>query len=316
VLYFVTPAWNVFPGISRLFDETVRILGDDVPAQHIYLDTINRCTADDIVVFGAWHQAYAVPIRRCKASMKIIEFSSPLLQQELTQVEATYFTTILSMLDRNYIQGIWLVDRDNYETFSKVNDNIFYTPHPFDPAPYKMYQHESTEKSDVAFFTVFTNRQKNVLTQLAAARCAQNDLEFKLYVNGLPEQYRQFADMIGLKYNDLGWLPHDDYHAWLGSMRLLIQVSLSEAFSYVAAESMALGTPVLMSPVVARTMGVALKIFDCSCVSEIANAISCLLQLPAEQYQEYSEMYQRTIADRAEQSNKEVRNVFTDLAAP
>jgi len=316
MLYFVTPAPGMFPGISRLFDETIHALGAEVPSQHIYLDT---CVAtpkpEDIVIFGAWHPQYAIPLRRCQAQTKLVEFSSPLLQQELTQVESHYFMTILDLLRKKVIQGVWLVDRDNYELFGTVDDNVLYTPHPFDPAPYLTHAHQSDERSDVAFFTVFTNRQKNVLTQLAAARIAQNDVEFSLYVNGLPEPYQQFARTIGLKYRDLQWLPREDYCTWLGSMRLLMQVSLSEAFSYVAAESLALGTPVLMSPVVAHNMGIALRIYDSSSVTEIANAITCLLQMAEDAYCEYSTACQQIVTERAAESNAVVRRVFADMVS-
>jgi len=238
MLFFVTPQEGVFPGVSRLFDETISVVG----GEHIYLRDLHKVTKEDIVIFGAWHSQYSTAIRRCKAKKKIIEFSSPLLQQDLSGVESEYLLTILQLLDKKVIDGLWVVDEGNYKVL-KDKEGVFYTPHPFSLERLKKYQMKEKDKEGVTLFTIFHPR-KNVLAQLAGAKLAQEENAFMLFTNGMPSMYQQFANLIGLNFYDWGFLPQTDYFSWLASSRLLLQATLSEAFCYVAAQGLGLGVPV------------------------------------------------------------------------
>lgn len=79
MLYFVLPAPGVYPGIARLFSETISIVG----GKQIYLADMHQVTEEDVIMFGAWHPRYAMAIRReCKAKRKYLHWASPLLQAE------------------------------------------------------------------------------------------------------------------------------------------------------------------------------------------------------------------------------------------
>ncbi|MCK4860180.1 MAG: glycosyltransferase [Candidatus Omnitrophica bacterium] len=313
MIYFLTPFEGTFPGISRLFEETINIVG----GEHIYLNDLHKVREKDTIIFGAWEpSAYPLAIRRCKAKNKIVHWASPPLQAELASVEIDYLNTILNLLDKNVIQGLWVIEKNNYEILKR--EGVFYTPVPFSLERLKRYRKKGRDKEGVCFFTVFHNKQKNVLTQLGGVLLAQKETDFfTFFVNGLTEQQKKFVDMIGLQYTDLHFLPLVEYFECISSARLLLQVSVSEAFSYIAAESLALGTPVLSSPIVARNMGLEeqkLIVNDISNANEISSLISQILEMGDKEYDTLCRDSIKAIEKTAEENNKAARDfAFLEL---
>ena len=312
MLYFVLPEERAFPGIARLFAETIAVVG----GKQIYLADMQQVTEEDSVMFGAWSPRYAMAIRRgCKAKRKYLHWSSPLLQAELAGVELGYLSTIMDMLNKDIIDGIWMNDKGIYDTYKDIG-NIFYAPAPFDPTALKQYRKKAIDKEGVFFFTVFSNKQKNIAVQLAAAKQAQKECPFVLYVNGLTPEFAAFADTIHLRYEDLKHLPSDDYFEWLSSARLMLGVSVSEAFAYTCAESLGLGVPVLMSPVVANNMGFEdgeLIVNDISSVEKIKEYILDVLDASEEVYSLMCDMCQIAIKNTATRNNGMIKGMFFSL---
>ena len=312
MLYFVLPEKGTYPGIARLFSETIAVVG----GKQIYLADMHQVTEEDVVMFGAWHLRYAMAIRRnCKAKRKYIHWSSPLLQAELAGVELGYLSTIVDLLNKDVIDGIWMNDKGIYDTYKDLG-NIFYAPAPFDTTKLDSYRKGVEERGDVSFFSVFHNKQKNVLTQLSGAKRAQVEHPFTLYVNGLTPDQTAFVDMIGLKYCDLHYLPSSDYYEWLSMSKLCLQASVSEAFSYIAAEILSLSVPLLMSEVVARNMGVEderLIITDISSVDEIKEGISNILCADEKPYNNMCYMSRIAVDNTATRNNKAIRDMFASL---
>ena len=308
MLYFVTPSEGAFPGVSRLFDETIAVVG----GEHIYLSDLYKVTKDDTTIFGAWSPAYAMALRRVKGE-KIIQWASPLLQTELAQVEAGYLGTILQLLDKGIIQGLWVNDANNYEILKR--EGVFYTPTPFSVEQLKKYRMKDKDKEGVNLFTIFHPR-KNVLAQLAGAKLAQEEYGFMLFTNGMPSMYQQFANSIGLNFYDWGFLPQKDYFSWLSSARLSLNVFLSESFAYTCAEALALGVPVVMSPVVAKNMGIdggELTVNDISSAEEISSRIHAILQSDGKSYRKLCENSISAIKQTSEQNNKSVKQTFLNI---
>jgi glycosyltransferase involved in cell wall biosynthesis len=309
MLYFVLPEERAFPGIARLFAETIAVVG----GKQIYLVDMHQVTEEDTVMFGAWSPRYAMAIRRgCNAKRKYLHWSSPLLQAELAGVELGYLSIIMDMLNKGVIDGIWMNDKGIYDTYSDLG-NLFYAPAPFNPAALKRYRKEAIDKEGVFFFTVFSNKQKNIAVQLAAAKQAQKEQPFVLYVNGLTPEFTAFADAIRLRYVDLKHLPSDDYFEWLSSAQLMLGVAASEAFAYTCAESLCLGVPVLMSPVVANNMGVSDKrviINDISSVEELKEGILNVLSADEKEYEFMCEVSIKAIEYIAIRNNQMIIDVF------
>ena len=309
MLYFVTPGKGAFPGIRRLFKETQLVVGGEL----LYLNELQKVGAEDAVMFGAWHPNYSIAIRRCKAKRKYLHWASPLLQTELAGVEVEYLSTIFKLLDRKILNGLWVIDMGIYDTCQHLGDNIYYAPAPFDPKHLRSYCKSVSDRSEIMFFTVFHNRQKNPLVQFAAAKLAQKERPFTLYVNGLTPSQTAFVDMLQLKYCDLHFLPTVDYFEWLSTAKLGLQVSASEAFSYVAAEILALGVPLIMSPVIAKNMGITDKrliISDISSVEEIRSAILNVLHMPDTDYGDMCSECQAAVEVTAEKNKGKIRWLF------
>jgi hypothetical protein len=311
MLYFVTPGENQFPGIMHLFEETQAVVGGEL----IYLSDLQKANEEDTVIFGAWSPQYAMAIRRnCKAKKKYLHWASPLLQAELAGVEIGYLNMIMTLLKQEVLDGIWVLDKGVYDAYKDIG-NVFYAPAPFNADSLSGYRKGVEEREDVSFFTIFHNKQKNVLCQLASAKQAQKENPFTLYVNGLTPVQTAFVDMIKLKYCELHFLPQKDYFEWLSLSKLGLQVSASEAFSYVTSEILSLGVPVLMSPVVAHNMGMEnntrLIVNDISSVEEIKEGILDILGADEDEYMFMCRSCRTAIEHTAIRNNREIADMFS-----
>lgn len=314
MLFFVTPAENQFPGIRRLFAETQAVVGGEL----IYLSDLQKVKEEDVVIFGAWSPPYAMMIRRnCKAKKKYLHWASPLLQTELAGVEISYLNTIMNFLEQEVLDGIWMIDKGIYDTYKDLG-NIFYAPAPFDPNKLSDYRKGVADRADVSFFTIFHNKQKNALCQLASAKEAQKENPFTLYVNGLTPEQTAFVDLIKLKYCELHFLPQKDYFEWLSLAKVMLNVFVSEAFAYTCAESLGLSVPTIVSPVVANNFSYSTKsmkklvVKDISNPHEIAEKIISVLELDDEEYNELMEDCHKTVLGVAERNNKKVVDCFRE----
>ena len=310
MLFYALPSEGAFPGIARLFRETQAVVGGEI----IYLSDLGKVKEEDTVIFGAWSPQYAMAIRRnCKAKKKYLHWSSPLLQTELAGVEIGYLNTIMNLLEQEVLDGIWVVDKGIYDTYKDLG-NIFYAPNPFNADKLSGYREGVEEREDISFFSIFHNRQKNVLTQLSGVKQAQMENPFTLYVNELTPEQTAFVDTIKLKYCDLHFLPQTDYFEWLSLTKLGMQVSVSEAFSYISAEILDLAVPLLMSPVVANNMGMEnntrLIVNDISSVEEIKEGILDILSADEDEYMFMCRSCRTAIEHTATRNNQMIVDMF------
>jgi len=310
--YFVTPGKGIFPGIRRLFEEVQAVVGGEL----IYISDLKKVKEDDTAIFGAWDNRYSMAIRRgCKAKKKYLHWASPLLQTELAGGEIGYIGTIMQLLKQEVLDGIWVIDKGVYDTYNDLG-NIFYAPAPFNPAKISDYRKGVEERDGVSFFSIFHNKQKNVLTQLSGAKQAQKESPFTLYVNGLTPEQTAFVKTIGLTYCDLHFMPKEDYFEWVSLSKMGMQVSVSEAFDYIAAEFMGLSVPVLMSHVVARNMGVIdekLIINDISSVDEIEQGILNVLYADDDEYMLMCRSCRTAIENTAIRNNRDIKDMFSTV---
>jgi len=145
----------------------------------------------------------------------------------------------------------------------------------------KRYRWEAKDKEGVFFIPNPYHKQGIVM--LDAVHLARKECGFTLFANGL-KKYKEYADAINLRYLDLGVLPRDDYLEWLASSQLLLHVNASED---IIEESLALGTPVLISSLVAKNMGIdeeKLIVNDVSSATEISSLIRAILTSDGKSY--------------------------------
>lgn len=227
-----------FVGASRVLKE----LSNIGLADFVYLDSLELPLKHDLVIFAGFHPSYNVLIPRIEAERWVL-WTSPLLQAELAEVEIPYLECLLHNDD---IQRIWVGSKGCYEALKDVSEKVFYCPYPVDVKRVRAHKAE-VEKDAVGMFLPFHNRQKNIYGQLAACRIFQKEHPLKLYTNGMLPSQRRFANNIGVLYEDLGFLPEDEYYRWVQKFQLMLHVTLSESWAYVVSDAMLLGTPCLVS---------------------------------------------------------------------
>ena len=177
----------------------------------------------------------------------------------------------------------------------------------------KRHRWKAKDKEGVFFIPTLYHKQGIVM--LDAVHLAQKEWDFTLFASGL-KKYKEYADAINVRYYDLGVLPRDDYLEWLASTKLSLSVSSSEDFAYIAAESLAMGVPCIVSPVVAKNMGIAeekLVVKDISSAEEISSRISRVLALGDESYRKLCEKCASAIKQTSERNNKSVKETFINI---
>lgn len=136
------------------------------------------------------------------------------------------------------------------------------------------------------FFAAAEAGRKNVLNTLLAL--ADLGVAFRLVLNGLSADpfYRSVLERLRIPFEERGWMPRPEYEEAVAGATLGLQPSFAESFSYVAAEHLAAGVPVVASnmvPVVARLpleVRRELIVSNPESVAEIRDRILRLLRRP------------------------------------
>ena len=251
MIYTVTPAENCFPGVHRHLSEL-----EQFGTRHIYLDQLNQVTDQDAVIFGAWEpNAYPMAIRRCKARLKAVLFTSPLLQAQMNEPELIFLDTILKLRENGVIGCIFFADYGTYEVFKDLMPDVHHLPHPADPKKIEPYilepkDYTGEQKKDIFMYLPWGNKNKNQMTQLAAVKLFQrNNPDVKFHANGMGS-WAAWADRLKIDYCDQGYLQKDFYYASIFMKRCGLHVTLSESFAYGVLDAFLLETPVVCSPAI------------------------------------------------------------------
>ena len=297
MIYGVLPGPGIFPGVTRVFEDMRDLFGLKIIYPHEY----NQLAEDDLAIFGAYHQAYAMPIRRLKCK-KFLLWTSPLLQMEFSE-EPVIFNQVLNMKDRGIIDQIWFGDVGMWKAYE---DKGFFMPYPlnvkrlqpyYDPLP-------PEDREGIALFCPWTPR-KNILTQLAAVKLVQQDRpEAVLYGNGM-NAYAPLAERMGVSFVDCGWMKKDAlYYQMIQKVRVGLQVFLSESFCFTAFDHMVLGTPVVASACV-DWLPDSLKVKNLDDPVEISDRI---IKVGSEY--SHIDAYRQSVLDMAQVRNKRASEAF------
>jgi glycosyltransferase involved in cell wall biosynthesis len=236
-VYGILPGPGAFPGVSRTFDD-MRQFGLKI----IYAHEYRQIKEEDLAIFGAYHQAYAIPIRRLKCK-KFLLWTSPLLQMELSPDEPGIFNFVLDLKDRGIIDQIWFGDPGMWKVYE---DKGFHMPYPLDANRLLPFYKKNTDRHGISLFCPWTPR-KNILTQLAAVKIIQKDFpDSVLYGNNM-NVYAPIAQRMGVSFVDCGWMKDDVYYQMIQKVKVGLQVFLSESFCFTAFDHIVLGTPVVAS---------------------------------------------------------------------
>ena len=252
-----------FPGVSRVLEEGEKLRVWDFV--RIDQDGTVKMNKADIYLLGAWHPGYEELVSFLHRDFREVKvgvlWTSSCGEMGLEPIEQEFLERILAD-DR--IDFIWFGDPALADIFEKG----FHIPYPL---KYEEHQEEKKERS-ISLFAPRTAK-KNLFTQFAAAKLAQDKYGLILHTNvTLPFE----CGVNAVKYP---WLPRNELQRVVSSSLLHMGVSFAETFSYATADAALWGTPSVVSPAVSWAPA-AYSVSNPNDASEILEAVECVLESP------------------------------------
>lgn len=215
----------------------------------------------NVIIYAGWNQTYDKArelIRKTRPEIKhVVNWHSPLAQIEMSN-EVAHFVRCNNMLCKKQIDYIFVPYQPDADLFRRTyHPNYRWFPDTI--GEINMEKRLLPDKNFKIGFFATPSPRKNILAQLSAVRTLHLSMKDKnlpwkgitMYLgNGFDKQphYMNFLKSLDIPYVIL---PHftnkNEYYSYLGAMDVNMQVTFSEAFNYVCAESLALGVPCLGS---------------------------------------------------------------------
>jgi len=226
----------------------------------VHSDEISPKTVNDkkMVILGGWNHIYYEAIQRVNSANVPVGlfWTSSVGQMDFSDNgrEVTFIHLISDLVRSGMIDKIFGATPSVVDFWEKVvdPDKVVLLPYAFDWEESQTHINTDIPVGDrwVDLFCPADTR-KNVLVQTHAAKIA----DVNLHYSGLKPRYRWFADLIGAKFTDMGWMNKDRYYKAVQGMKLGLQVTYAETFDYVVAEHFAMKRPCLISTVMGSWVG-------------------------------------------------------------
>lgn len=247
----VTSCPEAFPGVTTAlrYLESVTGLTKHIPLKELPDSEVEP----SMVLFGGFCGAYnkLIPSLRAQGVPVGVWYCSSIGQTGFSYeyIEVTQLTSLLEALRKKELDFLWMGNRLVAESLKHLAP-VDYLPYLIPVKKIQQSVTRHTEKDDninVSLFCPFTLR-KNVLNQLTAVSILQHENpKIKLHVNDMGEPWRMYADQLGLRLQEHGWMTRPTYLWNVKRMDVGLQVSYCETGNYVSMEHFALGTPCVMS---------------------------------------------------------------------
>jgi glycosyltransferase involved in cell wall biosynthesis len=291
------------------------------------------------IIYAGWTNTYLSIIRQVKqnhpAIKHIINWHSPLGQTEMSGMQdIDAFTRCNQLLVTNEIEYMFVPFQKDATLFQQsFHRNYRWFPDtmaPISATPKSL----SCKAFKIGFFALPSSR-KNILAQAAAIRLLHLALYqagthwagVHLYVGNGFDKHKTYVDFLELLNIPYTTLPHfhnkQDYYDHLASMNLNTQVTFSEAFNYVCAESLALGVPCMgstMTPALYATTQPIQAILERSLIvkniddpQELFNKMLAIATMNTEDYCVLSNFCREHIERITSLHNEQLGKIFTEL---
>lgn len=235
-----------------------------------------------LLVLSAWHEEYESLLDAYDGPVAA-RWHSPLLQTELSR-EGWKLTRILELLADRRLVALAVCDRGVAAALD--HPRLVFLPDVLDWNEFEHVEPAQLDGINVSLFGAAHGR-KNLLAQTAAfaivSRTASTGEPWTLHLAGQTKRargYRRWMELAGVPYIDHGTLPRHEYLALAAAMDTALAATLSESFGYVAAESLALGVPTVVSGAVACADGGELEVRDPGDVEDLARALRSAIAEP------------------------------------
>ena len=235
-----------------------------------------------LLVLSSWIEEYE-PLLELHDGPIAARWHSPLLQTELSR-EGWKLARILDLLADGRLVAVAVSDPGVATALDRPR--LVFLPEVLDRGEFEHVEPLQLDGISVSLFGAAHGR-KNLLVQAAAfaiaSRTVTNGKPWTLHLAGQTGRapgYRRWMELAGISYVDHGTLPRHEYLALAAAMDAALAATLSESFGYVAAESLALGVPTVLSGAVACASGGALEVRDPGDVEDIARALRSAVDDP------------------------------------
>jgi len=206
----------------------------------------------DRVILGGWAGMYYEILRKIKTTGVPVSmfWTSSVGQTDFSNggVEVSYLHLINDMVHSGLVDNVLCATPSVQNMFQQFipEDKAILLPYAFNWQETEDFLIEDMPVGDnwVDLFCPADTR-KNILVQSHGAKLAKAHIHY----SGLSPKYRFFADLIKLKYTDMGWMNKSRYYKSVQTMKVGMQITYAETFDYVVAEHFALKRPCLISTV-------------------------------------------------------------------
>ncbi len=216
---------------------------------------------------------------------KGILFCSPLAQAEISGEEIYNLSIYLAWLDSKRIDYLFVGSKTLAEMLDRKE--VIHLPAP-SISDLRIDQRRSNPQKNIV--ALFNDKavHKNILNTVAGASRSHNMEEF--WINGASEEYQDIFKRLvsGNRIKYIGFMSKKELYKKLSRVKLLLQISLSESFSYSSFEALNLGIPVIVSNAIPWVKINKLKVRNPEDLKEIALRIDYVLSLNKSDYAKLS----------------------------
>jgi hypothetical protein len=304
-----------YPGVSSVFEN----MQDVGLCEFIRLgnsqETIIPNDAD-LYLLGAWHDVYSSIITQirshCKGKIGVLVTSSAgQMESTANQIEIVQLNKLFEMLTRREIDYIFFGSYELFEYYKDI-DGVKRFPYPFAYDKIIKNKSEIKLKNDVGLFCP-SHFRKNEYNQSYGFQMARKTIpELTLHTNTGLEKTNKWM----LNYS---WMPRDEFLKFVSKMRCNLHISFTESFCYFFAESLALGSPCLISQTIADNFKLPeelanyLVVKNPDSICEISKKILQITGMEDEPYKQLCDDGSDHIKKLSEQNNSHLKDILEAL---
>jgi len=312
----ITVCPKSYPGVTSVLKHY------DVTGLTQHTDEISKETVDGrkLVILGGWHPIYYEALQRLYIHNipTALFWTSSVGQMDFSNngMEISYIHLIKDIVMSKLLDYVVLGTPQNFDLFKQFipKEKLIYLPYAFDWNNIQKFKDNTLEmgKDWVDIFCPLDTR-KNPLVQIHGAQKADVHLHF----SGLQPRYKFFAQLIKLRFTDMGWMSQENYFKSIQTMKLGLQVTYAETFDYVVAEHFAMERPCLISTVM--TSWVDKKLWKYLLVKnldnplEVAEKIKKIVNLSETKRKDLNMKCFSFMQEEAERRNEKGKDVLSRL---
>ena len=275
-----------------------------------------------LIILGGWAKLYYEALRKIKTTGTPVAlfWTSSVGQTDFSNggIEVSYLHILNDMIASGLVDYILCATPSVQNMFQQFipEEKVIYLPYAFDWEESQKYQIDDMPVGDdwVDLFCPGDTR-KNILVQSHGAKIAG----VRLHYSGLHNKYRFFADLIKLKYTDMGWMDKTRYYKAIQTMKAGMQVTYAETFDYVVAEHFAMKRPCLISTVmgswVDKKLWKDLMVYNIDDPYEVADVLTLIVKRDESEWKDLNIECYNFMKKEAERRNEIAKKVLGDLIA-